>query len=169
MTLKEFFDLAAANPIYILAFFLLLPLGAVWAAWIGKDEGEESPWKFLYTGLIYLACIPGVFSITLSIYSFMFERRPILETNIYTQILPVISMFATLFIIQKNVNLGSIPGFGKVKGLMMMLLGLFSIMWFLEKMHIIAITVIPVGGFALLLIGILAIIGFGFSKIMKPS
>jgi len=78
-------------------------------------------------------------------------------------------MFATLFIIQKNVDLKSIPGFGKVKGLIFMLLGLFSIMWVLEKTRIFVISVVPIGGFAIFLVILLLLVRFGFAKVMKPS
>ena len=74
MTLQEFFDACAQQPAIPIFFFTALPLTAFLAGVFGKGEGHISPWKYLYTGLIYLAFIPGIFSITLSIYLFLFER-----------------------------------------------------------------------------------------------
>ncbi|NNE28132.1 MAG: hypothetical protein HKN16_00745, partial [Saprospiraceae bacterium] len=99
MTLQDFFNHLSENPFYLLAYFLLIPLTAFLAGWLGKGEGEMKPWCYLYAVLIYLICIPGVFAITLNVYLFLFERQPIFRTDVYTQILPVLSMIATLLII----------------------------------------------------------------------
>ena len=96
MTLGEFFQLCSSQKEMVLMFFAVLPLTALLALWLGKGEGNLTPWKYLYTFLVYAVCIPGVFSITLSIYKFLFERTSIMDANVITQVVPVISMFLTL-------------------------------------------------------------------------
>lgn len=167
MTLKEFFDLLAANPIYLIAFFVLIPVIAAWAGWIAKDEGHESPWKFLYASLIYLICLPGVFAITLNIYLFLFERKPVFETDIFTQILPVVSMIATLLIIRRNVDLKQIPGFGRLTGLVLMLTAIFSIMWLLEHTRIFVISFIPFSSFLIIVGVIFLAVVLGWNRFVK--
>ena len=167
MTLREFFDLLANNPGYLLAFFLLIPFTALLAGWLGKDEGHEIPWKYLYSALVYLITIPGIFAITLSIYLFLFERQSIFDTDLYTQILPVASMIVTLFIIRKNVDLKHVPGFDKLSGLVIMLTAIIAVMWLLEKTRIIAVTIIPFSTFVIIFIVILVMVRFGWSRMVR--
>ena len=143
MTLQEFFDLLATNPEVIIFFFVACPLTALLASWLGRGEGHISPWKYMYSTLVYLICIPGIFAVTLNIYLFLFERQSIFEADIWTQILPVISMVATLLLIRKNVSFDQIPGFGKIHGLMLIIGAVLVLMWLIDRTHIIAITIIP--------------------------
>ena len=122
---------------------IAVPLTALLAWILGKGEGHISPWKYLYSVLVYLTCIPGIFAITLSIYMFLFERRSILDTNIYTQIVPVLSMILTLILIRRNVSLDMVPGFGKLSGLLLIISAVIVLLWILDRMRIFAITFIP--------------------------
>jgi len=156
MTLNQLFDVLAANPIYIILYCVFIPLIAVLAGFMGKNEGHLSPWKYLYSVLIYLACIPGIFAVTLSIYIFLFERRSILDTDVYTQILPLLSMILTLIVIRRNVDLDEIPGFEKISGLVMVILAALAIMWIVDRTRLIVFSFLPfsyaLGIFAVLLL-----------------
>ncbi len=167
MTLKEFFDLLAANPALIIAFFVFVPLLAVLTAVWSGDKGHQPPASIIYSVLIYLVTVPGIFAITLSVYFFLFERRSILDTDMFTQILPVISMVATIFIIRSNVNLERIPGFERLSGLMILIAALLSIMWFIDRLRIFAFTYVP---FQYIIIGffvVLLCIRFGWKRVAK--
>jgi len=165
MTLKEFFDLLSNNPSYILSFFLLVPIAALIGTIIGKGEEEESVWQGYYSILIFLVAIPGIFAITLSIYLFTFERSSIFDTDIYTQILPILSMIATIFIIKRTVSLDTIPGFGKLSGLIMMIGATLITMWVLEKTHIVVFSYIPVQYAMLFIVGLMLVFRLGWSKV----
>ena len=162
MTLQEFFDLLSLNPEILIFFFIACPLTALLAGWLGRHEGHLSPWKYLYTYLVYLVCIPGIFAVTLNVYLFLFERQSILHANIWTQVLPIISMALTLLLIRRNVDFDDIPGFGKLSGLMFMIAALMIILWLIDRTRIIAISIIPfyqvIIGFLILLI--LMVIGW---------
>jgi len=167
MTLQEFFDLLADNPSYILFYFFLMPFCALLAGILGKNEGTLSPWKYLYSAILYLVCIPGIFAITLSIYYFLFERIPILQTNVYTQILPIISMMLTIFIVKKNVQLDEIPGFDKLSGLIMIIASALAIMWFIDKTRIWVVSYLPFQYVFLIFAGLLIAIRLGWSRMVK--
>lgn len=162
MTLGDFFELCADNPGLLLGFFFGVPLIALLAMVFSKGQGHLSSWKYLYAVLIYLVAIPGIFAVTLSIYLFLFERRSIMETNIFTQILPIVSMLATFILIRKQVDLDLVPGFGKLSGLMTILGILMVVMWVIDKTHIYSITFMPfyvvvlilVAGFLLVRMGL---------------
>lgn len=143
MTLREFFQLLALNPEILIFFFIACPLTALLSSWLGKGEGHLSPWKYMYSVLVYLICIPGIFSVTLNIYLFLFERQSVFDMDIWTQILPIISMILTLLLIRKNVSFDQIPGFGKIHGLMLMIGAILVLMWLIDRTHIIAISFIP--------------------------
>jgi sensor histidine kinase YesM len=167
MTLGQFFDFLTQNPTMMLYFFGSGPLTAFLALMLGKGEGHLSPWKYLYSFLVYFVSIPGLFVITLSVYLFLFERQSIFSTDIYTQILPVVAMFLTLWLIKQNTSFDKIPGFDKIGGLIMIITAGIICMWFLEKTNIFAITFIPFQYFIILIIVLILAIRIGWSKISK--
>jgi hypothetical protein len=167
MTLGECFEHIGNNPTWVLFYFLAIPFVAILAGYFGKGEGDLPPWNYFYSGLVFLVTIPGIFAITLNVYLFLFERQPIFETNIYTQILPIVSMLVTLYIVRKNIAFDEIPGFGKLSGLVLILLALIAFMWVLEKTHIIAITFLPAQWFFFGFLGMLAIVIFGWKKLFS--
>jgi len=161
MTLGDFFAICSENPGILIFYMLAVPLTALLAGILGRRQGHISPWKYLYSVLVYLTCIPGIFAITLSIYLFLFERRSIMEMNLYTQLLPVLSMVATLALIKRNVSLDDVPGFGKLSGLLLIVTAVIALLWILDRMRIFAITFVPFIWVVVvfLLIILLAIIG----------
>jgi len=165
MTLKEFFDLLSLNPGYIIGFFLLIPLAAFIGTVIGKGEEDEKIWQAYYSILIYLTLIPGIFAVTLIIYQLFLEKRSILQIDIFTQIIPIISMFATIGIIKRSVNLDKIPGFGKMSGLIWMVTSVLIIMWFLEKIRI--FSYMPIQYVFLILIGLILVFRIGWARLSK--
>jgi hypothetical protein len=167
MTLGQFFEAVSLEPSIVLFYFFALPFTAFLATIFGKGEGHLSPWKYLYTVLVYLACIPGIFAITLNIYMFLFERQPIMETNLFTQILPVLCMLITIWMIRRNVNLNDVPGFDKISSLVFIITVLISMMWILEKMHIVVFTYMPFYQFVLIFIVFLVLIRLGWSRMIR--
>lgn len=166
MTLQELFNVIADNPAYILFFFFILPFTAFVGGVMSKGEGHLPPWNYFYSTLIYLAAVPGIFAVTLNIYLFLFEKRSVMQTDVYTQILPIVSMIATLLIIRKNVNLDLIPGFDKLSGLITIVAAALGIMWFVDRTRIWMVSFVRfeyvLGIFVLLLI----LIRFGWSRMI---
>ncbi len=165
MTLQEFFDLTSSSPAFILFYFVALPLTAFLASLFGKGEGHLTPWKQLYCFLVFAAAIPGIFAVILNVYLFLFEQQPILQSNIYTQILPIFVMALTLWLIRRNVAFELIPGFDRLSGLMSIVLAVLAVMWLLDRMHIIAFTYMPFHYVLILLITAFVVIRFGAKKV----
>ena len=167
MTLQQLFHRIGENPNFLLFYFLIIPIAAVIAGVLGKGEGHLSPWKYLYATLIYLVCVPGIFAVTLNVYFFLFERGDVMQTDIYIQILPVVIMLLTIFVIRRNVDLSILPGFDKISGLWFMLFATMFLMWLLEKIRIVVFSYLPfqylIGIFAILF----ALIYLGWKKIVK--
>ncbi|MEO1517902.1 MAG: hypothetical protein AAFV95_22970 [Bacteroidota bacterium] len=165
MTLRQFIEMLGDNPYYVLFFFLMLPLTAFLAGIFGKNEGHISPWKYLYATLVYLASIPGIFAITLSVYLFLFERRSIFDTDLYTQILPIVAMIATLLLIRRNVDLDLIPGFGKLSGLVIMVTAVLILMWMVDRTRIFVFSYMPFQQVLLIFGALLLAVWFGWNRL----
>lgn len=169
MTLGDFFNYLSQHPSMVLFYFLALPITAALALVFGRGEGHISPWKYLYSALIYLSAIPGIFAITLNVYLFLFERQSIMQANIFTQILPVLIMLVTFFLVRRNVDFEQIPGFGKISGLICIITALIVLMWILEKTHIIAITFLPFHIVLIIFAVLLIAVVFGWRRLMGGS
>jgi hypothetical protein len=165
MTLAEFFEWIGERPALILTYFILIPFIALLAGLFSKGEGHLSPWKYLYSALIYLVAIPGIFAITLSVYFFLFERRSIMDTNIYTQVLPIFSMIVTIMLIKKQVSLDLVPGFDKISGLMLIIATMICLMWIIDKTHIYSITFMPFYVVILILLAGFFVIRLGLKRL----
>jgi hypothetical protein len=169
MTLQEFFNLLSNNPLLILSYFLIIPFTALLAGIMGKGEGHMSPWKYLYSTLIYLVSIPGIFAVTLSVYFFLFERRSVLQTDIYTQILPVLSMALTLWLISRNVELKQIPGFGKLSGLLLIIAAALMLMWIFDRLRILVFTMMPFYYVIFLFLGLFLLLRYGWYQMVEKE
>lgn len=168
MTLQELFDYFSANPAALLLFFLGVPLTALLANVMGRGEGHLSPWKYLYSALVFLACVPGIFAAALAVYLFLFERgNSIFNANLLTQVLPIISMIATLAIVRRNAPFEYIPGFGKLSSLMLMIGAVFILMFFLSRLHIVAWVNVPVQYLLLIIVGLLLAFRFAFKSLIS--
>jgi hypothetical protein len=165
MTLQQFFDVLSANPSITLFYFIALPLTALLCGLLSKGNGHESPWKYAYCVLLYMAAVPGIFAIFLNVYLFLFERQSVMQMNLFTQVFPVITMLATFFIIRKNVDLSLIPGFDRLSGLVMVVAVVIGLMWILDRTRIFAVTIVPFQYVIIMLIGALIALRFGWSKL----
>lgn len=166
MTLRAFFDYLGENPLVLLAYFIIIPLTALLAGILGRGEGHESPWKYLYSALIYGVCIPGIFAVALSVYFFLFERGSIMDANVLIQVLPIVSMVLTLALIRNNTSFDTIPGFEKISSLMMMIGAVIVLMYLLDRTHIIAFAYIPVQYLILIVVGLLLVFRYGFKQLI---
>ena len=158
-----------ANATLVLSIFVIMPIAALLLGLIAPKEGHLSPWKYIYSAIIYIVSIPGIFAVTLNIYLFLFETQSILDTNLYTQIVPIISMAITLIIVSNNVELGWIPGFNKLPGLMMMIAAAFAIMWFVDRSRIWMVSFLRFEYVLLIFVLLLIVIRFGWNRVMGPS
>lgn len=166
MTLQQAIEWLGQHPTLAI-FYLFAPFfTAILAGILGKGEGHLSPWKYLYAVVIYATCIPGVFAFALNIYLFLFERISIFQFDIFTQVLPIIAMFATVFVVRRNVDLREVPGFGNLSGLVTIIASVLCIMWFLDRTHIMIFTYMPFWQLGLILLGLVLFIRYGWSRLI---
>lgn len=122
MTIQDLINLLSKHQWVLIIMFCAIPFGALLSVMIQGDRNcSESKIKYLYSVLIYLSCIPGMFSAVLTAYSLFFLRTDLLKVNFLVYILPIISMVATLKIIKRKNSFDDIPGFDRILGLMLMM------------------------------------------------
>ena len=159
MTFRELFDYAAAQPGVVALFLLSVPaLAFLLNRWAGTTAPEIWRWRYLYAGLVYAACIPGMFAVTLAVYLFLFERQSVWAMNLVVQVLPVLTMIATLMLVKRKLPFQYIPGFGRLSGFLTLIAALIGVLWFVDRLRLVAVTYVPFGyvvvGFVVLLLGI---------------
>lgn len=157
MTLSEFFTYLGEHPFVMLAYFLIIPFTALLAGMLGKGEGHLSPWKYLYTVLIFAVCIPGIFAVAYSVYRFFFERGSIMNADMFVQVLPIVSMLLSLGIIRRNVSFDYIPGFDRITSLWISIAAIVILMYVADRTHIFAFVRLPVYALAIIVVGLLLV------------
>ena len=165
MTLGEFIDWIGRDPKYIICFFLLIPVGAALMWFIAKDKGHISPWKYIYSILIYSVCIPGVSAVAFNLYLFVFQRQDVFAMDIFTQVMPILSMVLTLWLVRRNVAFESIPGFDKLSQLITIIFALLMLLWLGDRVRIYSITFVPLWMFILIFLGLILLIRYAWSKL----
>jgi len=167
MTLHQFFDYLSAHPLLTLAFFLFPPLVALFASFIGKGRGFEQPWRTVYAVLIYWVAIPGIFAASLMVYLFLFERQSVWQLDLLTQVVPIIAMIATLWLIQRNVDLAYVPGFGRLSGLLGMIAALLFVMYISQHFRWITFTYLPASAVLIGFVGVLLLMMWGWRRLSR--
>ena len=137
MTINDLIKLANGHLLALLIFFVSPPV----IAWLcgrihGRGNGGNAPWKYIYSVLVYLVCIPGLFASVLTGYELFFQRADLLNVNLAIYFLPIVSMVVTLIFIHKTVNFENVPGFDRISGLMVMIGCSFLIALVIDKTRI---------------------------------
>lgn len=168
MTLRELFEYLSLHPESVVIYFLLIPVTALLAGILGRGEGSQSPWKYLYSALVFLVCVPGIFAAALAVYLFVFEPGgSIFNVNLLTQVLPIASMIVTLGIIRRNTTFQYIPGFSKLSDLIFMIGAVFLLMYLIDRLHLIAWVNVPVQWLLLIVAGLLILFRVGLKRMMS--
>jgi hypothetical protein len=166
MTLRDFFEAISGQPLLLFLLLVAIPTGAFLVnLWSGETAEDIWKWRYVYAGLVYLACIPGIFAVTLNIYLFLFERQSVWTMNLIAQVLPILTMVATLMLIRRKIPFTYIPGFGKLSGFLTLIAAVMGILWFIDRTRIYAITYVPFTYIVIGFVALLLIIRFTWSRI----
>ncbi len=166
MTFRDLFNYAAAQPGSIALFLLAIPvLAFLLNMWAGETAPDIWRWRYLYAALVYAACIPGMFAVTLNIYLFLFERQSIWDMNLVLQLLPILTMVATLMLIRRKLPFQYIPGFGRLSSFLTLIAALIGVLWFVDRLRLVAFTYVPFSYIVIGFVALLLIIRFAWSRI----
>lgn len=166
MTLREVFETISGQPTLLFLLLMAIPAFAFLVnLWSGETAEDIWKWRYMYAVLVYLACIPGIFAVTLNIYLFLFERQSIWDMNLAIQVLPVLTMGLTLGIIRRKMPFSYIPAFGKLSSALTLMAAVMGILWIIDRTRLVAITYIPFTYIVVGFIGLLLLIRFAWSRI----
>ncbi|PKL79303.1 MAG: hypothetical protein CVV27_02050 [Candidatus Melainabacteria bacterium HGW-Melainabacteria-1] len=137
MTLRDLIKLADQHPEWPALFFgLMMLLTVVLPLFHKKGQGALAPWKYFYSTLTYLVCIPGMMAGVLVGYALFFTRENLLDANILVTGMPLFTMFVCLVLIGKQVSFQDLPGFDRLSGLMILIGGAFAIALLISKLFV---------------------------------
>ena len=137
MTTRAFIQAVDCHPAILVVAFVVLPLlGWACGRLHGKGRGGTAPWKYIYSVLVYAACVPGLFAAVLTAYALFFTRENLLDASLLVYFLPIISMVVTLVGIRKSVSFDEVPGFDRLSGLMVTIGLSFAIALAIDKTRI---------------------------------
>jgi hypothetical protein len=155
MTPRQWLDLLASEPVWVGGYLASLPaLAFLVALSHPRGKGNDAPWKYVYSLLVYAACIPGMFGAAITLYMMLFAGENLLDVNMLVTLGPVASMAATLAIAGRNVDFGPLPGFGRLNGLMVVLGLTFGVLFALSRTRLWLVF----GGSIFVLIGFAAFV-----------
>lgn len=120
MTLQDLIANVSQTDIRVLLAVFAAPPVIAFLLGILHGRGGASPWRYCYSMLIYLVCLPGIFAGVLVAYSMFFLRQNLLTVNILVYFLPLACMAATLAVIHQRVDMNRLPGVDRIYALMVM-------------------------------------------------
>jgi hypothetical protein len=137
MTARELMEAAGQHSIYLIIYFAALPALALVLGYIhGPNKGSLSPWKYIYSFLVFGACIPGILAAVITGYILFLTRENLLDFNLLVYVLPIIVMLVTLVLISRNVSFEEVPGFHRLSGLIATMAVTFALVMLIEKTRI---------------------------------
>jgi len=162
MTIRDVIQWAGQHSLALLVVFFVPP-ALVWLAGMvhGKERGKFAPWKYLYSVLVYLVCVPGMFAGVITAYTLFFSGENLLDANLLVYFLPIVSMVTTLVLIRKNVSFDDVPGFDRLSGLMVMVACSFVIALAIQKTRIFVFFGGSIEKLFLLAAGVFALLKWG--------
>lgn len=168
MTTRELIHQADQHPLVLAAVFVALPV----VAWgLGqmheRGRGGAAPWKYLYSVLVYLACVPGMFASVITAYTLFFSRENLLDASLLIYFLPVVSMVVSLIVIRKSVSFDEVPGFDRLSGLMTMVGCSFAIALVIQKTRIFVFFGGSIEWLFILAAGVFALLKWGSYSLFR--
>ena len=135
MSVLELFDYLKDHRWFLLGYTVGLPAFALLLR-VGRS-GETSRFRrYLYSLVVYLSCVPGIFVLFSSLYLVAFRRENLLALDLLVFALPVLSMVVTLVVVRKSIDFDDIPGFQRIAGLFALTIGTFALLFVLDRLRI---------------------------------
>jgi hypothetical protein len=137
VSILELFSYFEEHPWYLIGYTVGLPVVAIALRLVhGGLRAQLSPWKYLYSAVIYLSCIPGIFVFFSALYLAVFRRENLLGLDMVVYALPVLSMIFTLLVVKRTIDFDDIPGFQRISGLFALTVATFALLFVLDRLRI---------------------------------
>ena len=125
------------NPVVILALFLTPPvLAAAMGALKRDDPYNRTPWRYVYSLLVYWVSLPGILACLLTGYALFFLRQNLLQVNVVIYFVPIVAMVVTLALVRRQVVWDDLPGVDRLFAFITLVTMAFLIILALVKLRI---------------------------------
>lgn len=162
MSTLELFGFLETHPWYVGGYAVALPFVVLILRLIhGSYKASLRPWKYFYSVLVYLTCIPGIFILFAGLYLAAFQRENLLALNLVVYAFPVVSMIITLTFIRRGIKFDDIPGFSRITGLISVTIATFVLLLILDRLRILLFFRASIFWFLLIGIGVFLALKFG--------
>ncbi|MDE1464435.1 hypothetical protein [Spartinivicinus poritis] len=135
MSINELLSLIAEYQLVIVSYFISLPVVSYILLLMYKRTAQLNWVDYFLSVLVYLASIPGIISFSLIFYTLFIIRGNLLEVNALVYFLPVVSMVLVFVQIARKTDFEHLPGFGRLSGLMLMMLLTCIVVLVLQRLH----------------------------------
>lgn len=170
MTIRQMFEALGTQPWWVLVLALLAPplAASVLSLLHAPEDSGQSPWRYLYSAIIYAVSLPSILVVTVGGYSLFFDGANLLDMNLLVLGGPLASMALTVHILKGSyVDIDRLPGFGRLMGLIMMIVASSVLALAISRLRILVVA-----GFADLLwltVGVLVVINLGWGLLVGRS
>ena len=133
MSVNELINMASDYREWLAGFFLTVPILAFFISLAVKPISRLRVVDYFLSIIIYFSAIPGMFSSVLLFYSLFIAQHDLLDVDILIYFLPIFSMVTVFYLIGRKTDFELLPGFGRLSGLMLMLLLVCIVAWEIGK------------------------------------
>lgn len=130
-----------------------------------KPQGLAPVWSFL----VYLVCIPGTLAALLVASTLFFSSGSLLDLNLVTTLVPIVSMIGTLMLISRKVEFAAIPGFERLSGLVTMLAVTFAVTLAVQKTRLWIIFGASIWVLGLIAVGVFLLLRWSVDRVRARS
>ena len=170
MSIRDLINLADSHQLVLIGVFVGIPLLAwLFGRMLKPGAGATAPWKYVYAVLVYLTCVPGMFSSVITAYALFFNRDNLLQVSLTVYILPIVSMVVTLVFIRRSVSFKDVPGFDRLSGLMTLVGCSFAIALAIQKTNLFVFFGGSIDMLFVLAIGVFALLKWGTAMLFRRS
>jgi hypothetical protein len=165
MTIDELIKSITQDTVAVFFFFLIIPIFAFLVGMGAKQQGNQSPYSYLFSTIIYLVTVPGVLSLTFWVYSMLYGQQSLIELPFTIYYMPLISMGLTFFLVSRHANIRRLPWFGALYELMIMMAVVFG--FILLFMHLGILPLRHVWQVILVFIALFILLKLGWERFVR--
>lgn len=137
MTLEDLLAHFTTDKTALLFFFMLLPIATFILTTISSGRSLEPPFSYMYSVVIFIACVPAVLSLTLWVYAMLFEDMALWHLPFFVYYLPIIVLVGCVYLVKKNeVSIQTLPWSGELYELLILIVISFASILIIMKLEI---------------------------------
>lgn len=157
--------MAQLHPQGLLAAYLAPPVLASALQLTPATAYPRGPLAYAWSAVVYAVCVPGIFALTLILYTAFFLRGDMLKLDLLTSLAPVVLMAVTLPLVKRKVSIRALPGIDRLSGLVMILAATFTTFIVLDRLRVMVVFHGSIWTMLALGVGLFLLFRFGWNRL----